>query len=102
MNTLYLGLANFSLCKGFRVGSGNIGNSAQFVLILQARMYLPPTAPLVCFTPPPPSILQPWKVWQNGHERTDLAQCGVNGSNSVSEKAKHKKIFVSVPTCLNL
>lgn len=56
MNTLYLGLANFSLCKGFRVGSGNISNSAQFVLILQARIYLPPTAPLVCFSPryPPP------------------------------------------------
>lgn len=43
---LCLELGNFSSHKGLRVGSGNIGNSAQFVLILQTGKYLPLRTPL--------------------------------------------------------
>lgn len=43
---LCLELGNFSSHEGLRVGSGNIDNSAQFVLILQTGKYLPLRTPL--------------------------------------------------------
>lgn len=51
---LCLELGNFSSHKGLRVGSGNIGNSAQFVLILQIGKYLSPRTPLKFKCGPPP------------------------------------------------
>lgn len=89
--------------KSSRVGSGNTDCSAPFVLMLRAGKHLPPRTPLKLDCVSPASVYSLGNSGRLiGSKQLHLIQCSVNGSDSVSEKAKHRKIFVSVPMWLSL
>lgn len=60
---------DFSSHKGSRVGSGNTGNSAPFVLMLRAGKHLPPRTPLKLKCVFPASVYSPGN-WQTDGLKT--------------------------------